>query len=55
MDTSNYAELDSQQLDKINSLAEEIGVILVAYNKSISAMSNEGSSAETGKNNDQFS
>lgn len=46
MNSSKYAELDAQQLAKINSLAEEIGVILVAFNTSFTAGSNEGDSTE---------
>lgn len=47
MDRSQYAELDAQQLEKINSLQEEIGVILIAFDASSRASRNNADRIET--------
>ncbi|MEO4054681.1 hypothetical protein [Solibacillus sp. CAU 1738] len=56
MVVTNFAELDAEQLEKINSLADEMGIILVAYNKTMAtASSDEGGSNEANKQkNDHF-
>ncbi|MGG2083362.1 hypothetical protein [Lysinibacillus pakistanensis] len=43
MEEIKFAQLDQQQLEKINELEKKIGVTLVAYDSS--SMSSQGSSA----------
>lgn len=53
---SNFAELNEKQLEKINALADEMNVVLVAYNKTGTPLSPEGGSSEANnQKNDHFS
>ncbi|MGE7915534.1 hypothetical protein [Lysinibacillus xylanilyticus] len=49
MEEIKFAQLDQQQLEKINELEKTIGVTLVAYDSS--AMPAQGSSAYESNNN----
>lgn len=57
MGITNFAELDEKQLEKINALADEMNVILVAYSKTITPLSSDesGSNEATKLKNDHFS
>lgn len=54
---TSFAELDDKQLEKINALADEMNIILVAYSKTMTPISSDegGSSTATKQKNDHFS
>ena len=54
---TNFAELDEKQLEKMNALADEMNVILVAYSKTFKPLSSDegGSNEATKLKNDHYS
>lgn len=51
MEELKFAELDVEQLEKINLLQEELGVVLIAFDKRMSTLPDE----ELGNHDDQLS
>ncbi|HWL26363.1 MAG TPA: hypothetical protein VNR38_21860 [Ureibacillus sp.] len=51
MEEIKFAELDVEQLEKINRLQEELGVVLIAYDKRMNSLPDE----ELANHDDQLS